>query len=118
MDVRGTPLNEQEMMVFCKALKVGSKLTSLQLERCGVNERCLIVLAEALRFLFLNFYNFLACRIFFLLMKMFNVTYRCNTSLQALTLSDNELSASDAVHLGTLLRANTTLRFLDVRYGF
>ncbi|KAK6620873.1 hypothetical protein RUM43_011171 [Polyplax serrata] len=87
LDVKGTPLNEDLMVVFCRALKVGSKLTSLQLGRCGINGRCLIVLTEALR---------------------------CNTSLQALTLSDNDLNSNDASQLGALLRVNNTLRFLDI----
>ncbi|KAL0275860.1 UNVERIFIED_CONTAM: hypothetical protein PYX00_003584 [Menopon gallinae] len=87
LEVKATPLNEQVMIVFCKALKVGSKLSSLTLSRCGLSGRYLIILTEALKF---------------------------NTSVQALTLADNNLTPSDAVQLGALLRTNNTLRFLDI----
>lgn len=49
LDVRGTPLNEQVMPVFCKSLKVTSKLSSLQLGRCGLSGSCLVVLTGALK---------------------------------------------------------------------
>lgn len=52
LEVKATPLNEQVMIVFCKALKVGSKLSSLTLSRCGLSGRFLIILTEALKLVY------------------------------------------------------------------
>lgn len=105
LDVQATPLDEQIMPVLCRSLKIGSKLTSLQLARCGTSDRALVMLVNALKWVcFCPCFAVADCRPF----------YRLNNQLQELTLSDNDLLASDAMQLGLMLQENTTLRYLDV----
>ncbi|CAL4073809.1 unnamed protein product, partial [Meganyctiphanes norvegica] len=88
LDARSTNLNEQNMPMLGRALRLGTKLHTLHLENCNLTGRPMIMLAAALR---------------------------QNDTLLELYLSDNRLGINDCIQLGNLARANTTLRIMDLR---
>ncbi|XP_015787914.1 protein phosphatase 1 regulatory subunit 37 [Tetranychus urticae] len=88
LDLRNCSLSEQVLLILGRALRIGSHLVSLRLERSGISSRALAILVAALKL---------------------------NTSLQYLYLGDNKLCSGDAIQIGNLLRANSTLEFLDLR---
>lgn len=88
LDARSTNLNEVNMPILGKALRLGARLHTLHLENCNLTGRPLITLAAALKF---------------------------NDCLVKLYLADNRLGSSDSIQIGNLLRANLTLKLLDLR---
>ena len=88
LDARSTNLNEVNMPILGKALRLGARLHTLHLENCNLTGRPLVTLAAALKM---------------------------NDTLIKLYLSDNKLGSIDCIQLGNLLRTNTTLKLLDLR---
>ncbi|XP_076032856.1 uncharacterized protein LOC143020367 [Oratosquilla oratoria] len=88
LDARSTNLNEQNMPILGRALRLGARLHTLHLENCNLTGRPLIMLSAALKL---------------------------NETLCELYLSDNRIGITDCIQLGNLLRANTHLQLLDLR---
>lgn len=88
LDARSTNLNETNMPILSRALRLGSRLHTLHLESCNLTGRPLIILTAALR---------------------------QNETLTELYLADNRLGVNDCIQLSNLLRANSTLHLLDLR---
>ena len=88
LDARSTNLNETNMPILGRALRLGSRLHTLHLESCNLTGRPLIILTAALR---------------------------QNESLTELYLADNRLGVNDCIQLSNLVRANSTLLLLDLR---
>ncbi|KAG7166182.1 protein phosphatase 1 regulatory subunit 37-like [Homarus americanus] len=88
LDARNTNLNETNMPILGRALRLGARLHTLHLENCNLTGRPLIMLTAALR---------------------------QNDTLAELYLAENRLGVNDCIQLGNLVRANSTLRLLDLR---
>ncbi|KAF2354914.1 Leucine-rich repeat [Trinorchestia longiramus] len=88
LNARGTNLNEVNMPILGKALKLGSRLHTLHLENCNLTGRSLITLTAALKL---------------------------NDTVVKLYLADNRLGSNDCIQIGNLLRTNLTLKLLDLR---
>lgn len=88
LDARSTNLNETNMPILGRALRLGARLHTLHLENCNLTGRPLIMLTAALR---------------------------QNDTLAELYLAENRLGVNDCIQLGNLVRANSTLRLLDLR---
>lgn len=88
LDARSTNLNETNMPILSRALRLGSRLHTLHLESCNLTGRPLIILTAALR---------------------------QNETLTELYLADNRLGVNDCIQLSNLVRANSTLHLLDLR---
>lgn len=88
LDARNTNLNETNMPILGRALRLGARLHTLHLENCNLTGRPLIMLTAALR---------------------------QNDTLSELYLAENRLGVNDCIQLGNLVRANNTLRLLDLR---
>lgn len=88
LDARNTNLNETNMPILSRALRLGSRLHTLHLESCNLTGRPLIILTAALR---------------------------QNETLTELYLADNRLGVNDCIQLSNLVRANSTLHILDLR---
>lgn len=88
LDARNTNLNETNMPILGRALRLGARLHTLHLENCNLTGRPLIMLTAALK---------------------------QNDTLAELYLAENRLGVNDCIQLGNLVRANNTLRVLDLR---
>ncbi|XP_068215143.1 protein phosphatase 1 regulatory subunit 37-like [Palaemon carinicauda] len=88
LDARNTNLNETNMPILGRALRLGARLHTLHLENCNLTGRPLIMLTAALK---------------------------QNDTLAELYLAENRLGVNDCIQLGNLVRANSTLRVLDLR---
>ncbi|XP_042865234.1 protein phosphatase 1 regulatory subunit 37 homolog [Penaeus japonicus] len=88
LDARNTNLNETNMPILGRALRLGARLHTLHLENCNLTGRPLIMLTAALKH---------------------------NDTLAELYLAENRLGVNDCIQLGNLVRANNTLRLLDLR---
>ena len=88
LDARNTNLNETNMPILGRALRLGARLHTLHLENCNLTGRPLIMLTAALK---------------------------QNDTLSELYLAENRLGVNDCIQLGNLVRANSTLRVLDLR---
>ncbi|KAA0190003.1 hypothetical protein HAZT_HAZT001002 [Hyalella azteca] len=88
LNARGTNLNEANMPILGKALKLGSRLHTLHLENCNLTGRPLVTLTAALKL---------------------------NDTLVKLYLADNRLGSSDCIQIGNLMKTNLTIKLLDLR---
>ncbi|KAK3860661.1 hypothetical protein Pcinc_033301 [Petrolisthes cinctipes] len=88
LDARNTNLNETNMPILGRALRLGARLHTLHLENCNLTGRPLTMLTAALR---------------------------QNDTLAELYLAENRLGINDCIQLGNLVRANSTLLLLDLR---
>ncbi|CAG5131411.1 unnamed protein product, partial [Candidula unifasciata] len=88
LDVRSCDLNDRNIPIFGRALKLGCHLTILHMESMNLSGRPLVILVAALKM---------------------------NEVLQELFLADNKLMPTDGVQLGNLLRYNRKLSLLDLR---
>ncbi|BFZ07926.1 hypothetical protein BsWGS_10965 [Bradybaena similaris] len=88
LDVRSCDLNDRNIPIFGRALKLGCHLTILHMENINLSGRPLVILVAALKM---------------------------NEVLQELFLAENKLMPTDGVQLGNLLRYNHKLSLLDLR---
>ncbi|XP_014664866.1 PREDICTED: protein phosphatase 1 regulatory subunit 37-like [Priapulus caudatus] len=88
LDCRNTTLNDQSLPLLGRALRVNNGLVTLHMEACALSGRPLMILVAALK---------------------------QNQTLRELFLSDNKLTPSDGMQVGSLLRVNSSLQLLDLR---
>ncbi|XP_054006910.1 uncharacterized protein LOC128891449 isoform X1 [Hylaeus anthracinus] len=87
LEAKDVTLNEQDMNILSRALRVVCHLHVLNLENCGLSGRSIVTLVSALK---------------------------VNTGIKELYLADNGLNFYDAIQLGSLLRFNNHIQLLDI----
>ncbi|GAU88735.1 hypothetical protein RvY_01374 [Ramazzottius varieornatus] len=88
LDVSDCLLQEASASLLTRALRIGTNLVTLHIEKCGLSGRALFLLISALQY---------------------------SENVQELFLGDNKLSPNDVIHIASAFKHGWKLRVLDLR---